>query len=384
VARPTKVPITPAVAAWAIRESGYSFDALAEKLAVTPETIRAWMKGTERPSLTEFHRLASVLKRPEASFFLPEAPAIDRPAVEFRHPSDSTRADLSPEELVHLREAARLQRTLSWVLKEMDSPPVNLPQTALGTDVEQVALETRRRLGITASQQLKWRDSAEALKAWRGALENVGVLVFLLPMGEQSCRGFSLWDRYAPLIAVNTWWNSEARSFTLFHEFGHLLTRTASVCTASRRPALRGGGDPAERWCERFAAAVLLPWTAVTKALRARGWEPGTPVEDLSDAAAIARQFKASLRATVLRLIDRGVATWDLYDKIPPLSDHKSGGGGGQGRNRRKIREDEYGRRTHDLLSTAVSRDILSRTDVVGLLDVPDVDLDELLGSSGT
>lgn len=378
MARARKIPVTPAVVKWAIHESGYTLEDLAAKVGVPQGTLRAWVSGDERPSLTEFHRLASTLKRPEASFFLPKAPESHRPPVQFRHPPDSVRTDPSPAELLHLREASRLQRTLSWALKGMEAEAVELPQTEVGADIEKTATDTRHRLGIRTAQQLGWRDSSEGLKDWRSSLERAGVLVFLLPMGKDSCRGFSLWDSYAPLIAANTWWNNEARSFTLFHEYGHLLTRTASVCTFGARPLLKGAVDPAERWCERFAAAVLLPWPDVVRVLRSLRWEPGSMIEDLNDAAAIARRFKASLRATVLRLIDRGVATWHLYDKIPPLVDHKGAGGGGQGRSRRKIREDEYGHRTHELLLTAVSRDLLSRTDVIGLLDISDTDLDEL------
>jgi Zn-dependent peptidase ImmA (M78 family) len=379
VTRPTKVPITPAVVAWAIRESGYSLEDLAAKIGIPARTIQAWIESTERPSLTEFHRLAAALKRPEASFFLPKVPVVSQRAVEFRHPIDSPRTEPSPEELIHLREASRLQKALSWVLKEMDSSQLDLPRTDISADAEETATDTRRRLGTSAASQLSWPSSAEAMREWRGALERTGILVFLLPMGKGACRGFSLWDARAPLIAVNTWWNNEARAFSLFHEYAHLLTRTSSVCTSGGRPALRDKADPTERWCERFAAAVLLPWGPVNNALQQRGWQRGTTVDDLSLASAISRQFKASLRATVLRFIVRGIASWDLYDQIPPVADQKTGGGGGGGRNRSKIRQDEYGHRTHQLLSAAVSQDLLSRTDVIGLLDVPEADLDALL-----
>lgn len=382
MARPTKVPVTPAVVEWAIEESGHSLAELAIKLGVSPQTLRAWLSGKDRPSLTEFHRLANTLKRSEASFFLPKPPKGQRLSVQFRHPPDSGRTDLSPVELVYLREASRLQRTVSWALKEMGHAPIDLPRVEIDSNAEETAVDTRERVVISTQQQLEWRSSTHALNAWRSALEDSGVLVFLLPMGREACRGFSLWDRYAPLIAANTWWNNEARSFTLFHEYGHLLTRTASVCS-NGKPALRTGADPAERWCERFAAAVLLPWADVRRHLRAKGWVPGETITDLSIASVVARRFKASLRATVLRLIDKGVATWDLYDQIPPYVDDKPQGGGGEGRNRREIREDEYGKRTHNVLLRAVDRDVLTRNDVIGLLDVTDSDLDALRHTSG-
>src|SRR3954447_3556788 len=90
-----------------------------------------------------------------------------------------------------------------------------------------------------------------------------GVVVFLFQLGADNCRGFSLWHDRAPVIAINTTWNDEARTFTLFHEVGHLVTRTNSACTSAPASAVTGAWDPAERWCERFAAAALVPEVAL-------------------------------------------------------------------------------------------------------------------------
>src|SRR5690606_10048362 len=104
-----------------------------------------------------------------------------------------------------------------------------------------------------------WRSASAAFDAWRSALERLGVLVLLFPLGEENCRGFSLASGLAPVIAVNTAWNDQARAFTLFHELGHLMTETASACASAPPASVAGAWDPAERWCERFAAATLVP-----------------------------------------------------------------------------------------------------------------------------
>jgi hypothetical protein len=54
------------------------------------------------------------------------------------------------------------------------------------------------------------------------------------------------------------------------------------------------------------------------------------------------------------------------------MADHKVGGGGGSGRGRNEIREDQYGRRTIRLFVEAMHRDVLTRDDVLSYLDVPD------------
>lgn len=369
----TYVPITPEVLVWAIRESGYAAGEIADRLKVPSQTLAAWMSGREKPRLTELRTLSAMLKRPEATFFLSTPPPSSLPRVEFRHPLGSTRRALNPEELRWLRETHRLQKASAWIAQELGEVLPSLPQWNLQTEPEEAGTIVRSRLAVSIEEQLGWSTSSQAQKAWREAIEKTGVLVFLLSLGKDACRGFSLWDDRSPVIAVNTAWNHEARIFTLLHEYGHLVTRTSSACVEQ---ALPRQDDVAERWCERFAASVLMPWAETERILRAElGWRPGKTVDTLDTVKRLARKLKTSLRATALRLIDHDVATWDLYRQIPSIADHKTDGGGGAGRGRKEIREDQYGRRTTGLFMEAMHRDVLSRDDVLSYLDIPDVDL---------
>jgi Zn-dependent peptidase ImmA (M78 family) len=187
-----------------------------------------------------------------------------------------------------------------------------------------------------------------------------------------------LWDDRAPVIAINTAWNDEARTFTFFHEMGHLLTRTNSACTTAPPQAVSGAWDPAERWCERFAAAVLVPEGALRRLLRERLGTPVTRVRDVASVRWIAAKFRASLRAVTLRLIELGLASWDLYRDLPAAGGAKRGGGGGKGRDRQEIQEDQLGGRTIDLFRRAVETDVVSRSQALTYLDVPDAALDSL------
>ena len=251
-----------------------------------------------------------------------------------------------------------------------------MPLETTSTDAGVAALELRQIIGIAPADQLAWKNEPTALREWRRALETLGVAVLLLPMGSDSARGFSFWDDLVPVIAVNTHWNPTARIFTIFHELGHLISRTSSVCQDWRVQRHKEHDDPVERWCERFSAAFLLPWPEVSRFLSTKhGWHEGREVHDLSIASALARKFKVSLRAAVLRLINHGAARWSLFASIPKSSDAKVSGGGGGGRTRAQARADEYGRRTATILMEGMQRDILSRDDVLGYLNIGDSEL---------
>ena len=371
------VPITPSVLDWAISNSGYSRQEVSEKLGVSIAVLKAWLGGTEQPTLTPLRELANVLKRPLATFLLPNPPRSTVGRIEFRHPPGEGRTALNSVEIANLREASRLQEGLAWILSELGDTPVSFPIHSISSDYVRIAQEERERLGVTIQQQLQWTNASQALNAWRRALEEKGVMVLLLSIGSSSSRGFSLWNDYAPIIAANTHWNNQARIFTLFHEYAHLITRTSSSCTGHVAHRIRQGEDPVERWCERFAAAFLAPWEDVQRSLiGVCGWSRGEVIRDLSVLRKLANLFRISLRAMALRLIDHDVAGWDLYSQIPLRADGKPAGGGGGGRNRLQIRLDEYGLKPARIFVRGLHNDVLSRTDVLDYLDIGDSDLD--------
>src|SRR5712691_4481214 len=113
------IHITPSVLEWALSESGYEVDTLAPIIGAAPALLRAWLKGDEQPNITALRALARELKRPLAAFLLPRPPKLHKPVIEFRAPRGSGRADLNVIERQRIREAARLQRMLAWVSREL-------------------------------------------------------------------------------------------------------------------------------------------------------------------------------------------------------------------------------------------------------------------------
>lgn len=381
MSKTTAVPITPSVLTWAIRESGFTPATLAHKLKVSTETIRAWLDESKKLKLTEFRKLVSLLKRPPSTFLLPNPPVPSPLQLQFRRPSSISRTELTTRERHAVREARRLQETVSWILRELGEQPHQLSQAGITQDVEQVGPSIRQQItaGSNGSFGSNWQSASDALDGWRETIEKSGVLVFQFSLGKEGCVGFSLWDEYAPVIAVNTAWNDAARIFSLFHEYGHLLTRTSSACIDMRGRGLSSQPDETERWCERFAAAVLIPRDLLIRFLQnSLRWHLGQEITTLTSAKRIAGHFKVSLRASVIRLIELGWASWSLYQQIPPYSDDKPKGGGGAGRVRGVIKEDQYGKRTVDLFVRALQRDILDRAEVLDYLDVPVSHLDEI------
>lgn len=363
------VPATPSVIAWAIRESGFSLNALATLLNLPEQLIDSWTKG-KRPEVTQLQAFAAAVHRPFSAFLLPQPPAPSAPEVRFRSSLAAGRRALNPEERQRIREAVRLQHVISWLSREMGLSGPDVPLYSTKDDAEQVAQALRERLSIPIAAQLAWSSAGEALRSWRAAVEGLGVVVLMLPMGEESCRGFSIWDDAAPLIAINSAWLPEARVFTLFHELAHLATRTNSACAEDVAPRSAAVGDRVERWCEHVAAGIAVPAQALSRVLSEFSNRPEGATADLSTAGRVATRFRVSRRAAALRLIECNKASWGLYKSILPQSDQQRRGSGGPGLTRAQLRRQRYGQRTMSLFRDALRQDVLSAADIVDYIDV--------------
>ena len=144
---------------------------------------------------------------------------------------------------------------LSWLARELEQPPVDLPPQNLQASPERLAGLLRRRLGITADEQQSWGNEFHASREWRAAVQRLGIFVFHLSLGNEGCRGYSLWDDYSPLVTINHGFKSQ-RAWNALSRGGALLTVVVRVVERSKtHPRMPNGA-----WCEQFAAALLLPW----------------------------------------------------------------------------------------------------------------------------
>ena len=262
--RATYIPITGSMLRWAIDQSGLSNSEFAQKVGAEPDKVQAWITGQAQPTKTQFNKIVSTLKRPSAAFFLPEPPQhLNLPPPLRRSVGARDRA-LNAQELREIRWARRLQQLVAHLREEdsVDLPP--LPQFAPSDSSVRAARVLRKRLDVPLDRQAQWPNPGAAFNGWREAAEATGVIVLQLRLGPGAIRGFALWNDAAPLVAVNTTFIPQARAFTLFHEIGHLLLRQDAASDEHiGRDASLATGYMVERWCERMAAAVLLPAPAV-------------------------------------------------------------------------------------------------------------------------
>jgi Zn-dependent peptidase ImmA (M78 family) len=174
--------------------------------------------------------------------------------------------------------------------------------------VERSAERIREFLGVTLDAQYAWRDGDVALKAWRKAIQDVGIFVFKDAFHDDLYSGFSLYDSIFPVIFLN---NSNAKTrqiFTLLHELAHLLFHTSGIDMPDERQieATHGHARSIELLCNSIAAHVLVPNAAFALAVEGQLLSEGT-------AERIADRFSVSREMIYRKFLDRGWITQDAY-----------------------------------------------------------------------
>jgi Zn-dependent peptidase ImmA (M78 family)/transcriptional regulator with XRE-family HTH domain len=299
---------------WARQRSGQTIDQVAAALHKDPNVIAAWEAGTDAPSYPQLETLAyKIYKRPLAVFFFPVPPPEEDPKTSFRTLPEFEIEELSAETRLRIRHARALQYSLEE-LNEGKNPAehkifVDLHAGPKASPSE-MAAKVREYLGIDSAVQRAWKDTEQALKAWRRAVEDKGIYVFKNTFKQKDVSGFCLYDAEFPIIYVNNTTAQTRQIFTILHELGHILTATGGVTKRddSYIAKLKGDDRQIEIFCNRFAAETLLPVAEFKKALGPN------PASDES-ITKIANTFRVSRHVVLLRLLGLNLVSQTFYDQ---------------------------------------------------------------------
>ena len=320
--RTPELTISPTVLEWVRKTAGYAQEDIAGRLGVSRELIEIWEKGSAQVPLrvTQLEDLAHFLKRPLATFLLADPPPEPTLPQDFRRAAGQL-GPLSPEFRLVLRRARRLQAIALELMENMEiSKTSNIPTTQLSDNPATVGKELRKDCGISTREQLEWESPWMALRQWRQALESRNILVFQGDFRREEAQGFSLSDEHPYAIILTSEDHPYARSFTLFHELGHLLLREGGVCiTDLAYPTGNSKITRTEDWCHRFAEAFLIDGDTLHSKEETQSiirMEPGYEHE----LNRLASQFKVSRAVILFRLLhDKSIPNsqfWSMYSEL--------------------------------------------------------------------
>ena len=308
-----RVNIQPLMLAWALDSTGLPEAELEERFPKLPQ----WRSGENRPTLKQARELAKLAHIPFGRLLLDE-PSGERVGVtDFRTVENKAMCTVSAD----LREAIRSsQNRLAWyadfAAEEGIAPPKLYASATIEQDPAETAERTREHLGVERGKPLSGSDKVAELAA---AMEENGILVARnsivgnatsrrLSVGE--FRGFTIEDDGYVLVFVNTADAKTARLFSLAHELGHVVLGRTGISDHSEHADV-------ERWCNRFAAAVIAPAETVEpdrntrdKATNAAGLHEAHPSDKRESGGAL--PFRTMVRSRVgSRFFDSITRAWN-------------------------------------------------------------------------
>lgn len=314
-----KALIAPALITWARETAGFSLAEAAERLKVAEEQLASWESpdGEESPSIPQLRKLATMFKRPLAVFYLPEPPTKFEVMRDLRRLPGAGLRHFSSALQLEIRASAERRELALDLAADLDEeiPTFNLIAD-VNEDPEVVGARIRAALGVTDDLQINWRDAdgRAGFNAWRSRIEATGTLVFqttTFPTEEAS--GFAIAADVSPVISVNRRDALTRRTFSLLHEFAHLMVRVSGVSdleTEERRPP---EDQRIEVFCNQVAAAALVPKESLLaqpgvaeQGLRSENWSDA----QISD---LARRFNVSREALIRRLLTFNRTTNAFY-----------------------------------------------------------------------
>jgi Zn-dependent peptidase ImmA (M78 family) len=301
VTAPSKA--NPKMLRWAREKAGLRAEDVASAEKIYLEQLLQWERGDTTPTMAQLRKLGKRYKRPLMVFYLSDPPQGFTVVKDYRH-LPTSEATESPELRYVIRRAQERQSWASEYLAESGAPPNQfVGSLERDADVYQAATKFRQRLGVGLAAQEMCDSALGGFRLWRDAAEALGFFVFqAIHVTVNEMRGCALPDKFAPVALVNSKDADVAKTFTLIHELAHLLLGETAI-TGSNTDFELASHSPVERFCNRFAAEVLVPHDDLVRFVPKNWIEHETEI-----LRAAARKYWVSRSVIAYRLVEAKLA----------------------------------------------------------------------------
>lgn len=311
------IRINPGVLKWVMDNEGWDAYELAKESGLSASQIQRWTSAESDISIRDLRKMSGNFKRSMSTLFMDEVPEVGVPRFRRIGGDEEGARRLSRGTLDVIREARYVQGNADELMRETGKKGKSVAAIAtVEQDPESAAAKSSKTLCIEPPQRTgrgEGRDM-QRYRDVRDKIESQGVFTMQAPMSlEDGVSGFALAEPAPAVILVNSRDHVRRRIFTLLHEYAHVALKDVGVACAV--DDLHDGDDAAssntrdiERWCNRFAGAILMPrpeFDAALQNARDEDRDPLRVVTVLSDRFCVSR---AAALTRTLEILDGGAA----------------------------------------------------------------------------
>ena len=285
------VNVAPGIISWAFNQ--IQIERVDPKLI---NNLKKWEKGEKNPTFNQLADLSKAANIPFGYFFLKEPPVETAPLLDYRTIDSVELQNPSRNLLDVITEMKNIQEWMrNHLIGEQNSELDFVGSLKNEKDPQKIATAMRRALGL----QINWFESSvdvdDSFKKLRNALANISIIVMMNGIVGQNThrkleinefRAFTLADKYAPLIFINTNDTKSGKLFSILHEAAHIWLGIDSFF--NDRYGDNQNINPIETICNAVAAEILTPQIIFSKK-----WEETKTRKEESDTIiSLASYFK--------------------------------------------------------------------------------------------
>lgn len=155
------------------------------------------------------------------------------------------------------------------------------------------------------------KDASKALQKIINKLQNKNCLVFIASSIDRKknkkieieyCRGYCLYDSYAPVIFLNNTDSYRAKIFTILHELAHILYGENGITTSHNQ------NSKIEKLCNEIAGEIVIPKSFILKK-----WDKSLEIKE--NVEFIEKECLASKEAIATKAINLKLISQKEYDE---------------------------------------------------------------------
>lgn len=300
---------------WARETRRIPIEVAASAIGVAPEELGECEGGRSQLTMAQLRLAANKYRRPLAVFYSPDVPKEPSGLPDFRRLHGTEAEPMSAQLLYEIRCARHRRDTAIRLARDSTSYSWNFVGSVRQiTDAEGMARELRSIIGLREMPTRRPATKYEAFNRWRAAVESTGVLVFLATRIEVSeMRGFAIAETPFPVIGLNRKDDPKPRSFSLLHEFCHILMGRSGISDMEDR-ATTDEVAAQEVFCNAVAASALVPADDLLRLTTVAGHRGDEWAED--DLRDIANHFMVSKEVVLRRFLTLGLTTQRFYQHM--------------------------------------------------------------------
>lgn len=307
------VEVKPEIIKWILQT--IQFDTVASSAI---DLLNKWQTGEKTPTFNQVEEISKKTNVPFGYFFLEKPPVEECPIVDYRTVNSLTIPEPSRNLIDTLDLMTDIQNWMTEYVVENGQEELEYVGRAKNiNDISFLANDIRRTIGVDKEWYTKCGSAADSFRYIKSTLDEVGIIVMMSgivgnntrrKLNVDEFRAFTLVNKMAPLIFINTCDSDAGKLFSLLHELTHIWLGVNSFYNDS---VSNGDTDNAnEIICNAVAAEILVP-----NDIFINKWNDaiGNNVERIE---ALSKVFRCSQYVIARKALDNNKITKKTYGEI--------------------------------------------------------------------